>query len=335
MQIGVIGAGALGSLLAARLTRAGHEVQVVARGQQRDTIAAHGIEVRGGFGDDRVAVRVVDHLEAVELCLVCTKAHDAAAALESHAGELPSIPVVMMQNGIDATTIARNYLAKGQIFGGISLIAANFTEAGVVTVTNPQPTFIGRGSGPADQPSREIAALLNDAVPTTAIDEFEGALWTKLILNMINAIPAITGQPVQEAVTDPFLLKVLTASMREAARVGLAAKVSFAKLHQLDATLVTQLAQRPLWRAKQIPLRMARGMGPVPNLASTLQSIRRGRPTEIDYLNGAIVRTAEGIGMDAPINRALTALVHEVESGGPHLSSEQLRTALAARGVRL
>lgn len=334
MRIGVIGAGALGSLFAARLQLAGHQVQVITRGVQRDTIAAHGITVRGGYGEATARVEVVDRLSDVGLVLVCTKAHDTAEALSAYAPELAGVPVVMVQNGVEGVAIAERFLVRSNVFGMISLIAANFTEPGVVTVTNPQPSFIGRGHGPADLESIRFAQLLNAAVPTTAVDDFEGALWTKLVLNMINALPAVTGMPVQAVVADRRLRRLLTASMREAARVGLAAGIPFAKLHGLDETVIVRLARWPLWRSQRIPIEIARGMGPIPNLASTLQSIRRGRPTEIEFLNGAIVRTAEALGLDAPINRAITTLVHEVEATGVHLDAQQTLAAVRAHGAR-
>ncbi len=338
MRIGVIGAGALGSLFAARLALAGHEVQLVARGEQLRAIAANGIHLHGGFGEAHLAagdrsLSVGERLDGIELALICTKANDAAGALEAHRSELDTVPLAMVQNGIDGLGTAQAAVPNSELFGVISLIAANISAPGEVTVTNPQPSFVGRGTGPADVASRELARILNQAVPCEAIDDFEGALWTKLVLNMVNAPPAITGLSVQEVAAEPSLLAILTASMREAAQIGIASGVRFARLHELDPTLVTQLAEWPIERAAQIPLDMARGMGPVPNLASMLQSIRRGRLTEVEYLNGAVVRTAEAHGLDAPVNRALTAIVHEVETTGIFLSPEQLRDALQRRGV--
>jgi 2-dehydropantoate 2-reductase len=71
-------------------------------------------------------------------------------------------------------------------------------------------------------------------------------------------------------------------------------------------------------------------MGNVPNLGSTQQSVRRGQPTEIDFLNGAVVREASAAGIAAPVNAALTDLVHEVESTGVHLTTERVLTAVGA-----
>lgn len=334
MRIGVIGAGALGSLLAAKLQLAGHEVQVVTRGEQRDTIAAHGITLRGGFGDATVRVSVTEQFDAIDLCLVCVKVHDTAEALAAYSPFIGSAPTVFVQNGVDGFRLAQRWLAPDQIFGAISMVAANFTTLGTVTVTNTQPTFVGRGSGPADDASRQIAELLNSAIPTEAIDEFEGALWTKLVFNMVNALPAITGESVQAVVDNRVFSRVLAKSMREAAQVGVAAGVPFANIPGLDETVIRSIARWPLWRIRRLLREVGRGMGPVPNMASMLQSIRRGRLTEIEFLNGAIVRTAEQHDRDAPVNRALISIVHEVEQRGHHLNAKELRAALRDRGVR-
>lgn len=335
MRIGVIGTGALGGVFAALLTLAGHEVHVVARGEHKDQIRANGIHLRGGFGESIVRVSVVDTLENCELVLVCTKAHDTAQALRENADSLSSCAVIMVQNGLDGTRIARSLLPTADVFGALCLIAANFTTPGVVTVTNPSVTYVGRGSGPADAGSRRWASILNSAVPTSALDDFDGAVWTKLVVNMVNAVPAITGLSVQEVARNRFLSSVVAASMREAARVGVRAGVSFSKLHGITERHVRALTHQTLWRARSWVRSMARGMGEIPNLASTLQSIRRKRLTEIEHLNGAIVRTADSLGIDAPINRALTAIVHDVEASGEHLDARQLGRELKRRGVRL
>ncbi|MFM6973796.1 MAG: ketopantoate reductase family protein [Agromyces sp.] len=335
MRIGVIGAGALGGLLAARLQLAGHDVQVITRGTQRDTIAAHGITLRGGYGEATVRVSVVDSFDAIDLCLVCVKVHDTAEALSEYGPSIGAAPTVLVQNGIDGQRIAQQYLNPDQLFGAVCLVAANYTEDGLVTVTNPQQTLVGRGSGAADSESVRIASILNEAIPTQAVDGFTGVMWTKLIFNMQNALPAITGLSVQDVAKDRYLRTLLAAAMREAARIGIALHVPFGPLPGLDAHIIRTIARSPLWRTRRMVAASARQMGPHPNLASMLQSIRRGRHTEIEFLNGAVVRAAESIGLDAPLNRALTALVHDLEATGQHLTSRELRIALREHGVRV
>lgn len=325
----------MGGLLAARLQLAGHEVQLVARGTHGALIAKHGLELRGGFGNATVPLTVVEQLDSVDLALLCVKLQDSASALATHAGGIGPAPTVLVQNGIDGFRIARAFLATDQLFGAISLIAANYTADGLITVTNPSDILLGRGTGPADAESQRIASVLNDAVPTSAINEFEGAMWTKLVFNMVNAIPAITGMSVQEVGNNPWLVRLPAAAMREAAAIGRSAGIAFGRIHSIDAELIEAIATQSLRDTAAFVRTSAGDMGEVPNLASMLQSVRRGKPTEVDFLNGAVVRVAESIGQTAPINHALTSLVHRVERRRRHLGPWRLRATLAARGIWL
>ena len=163
--------------------------------------------------------------------------------------------------------------------------------------------------------------MLSDAVPVVAIDGFRGAQWTKLIVNMLNAVPAIVGESVQDVVADRRLRRVVAASMRETVRVGIARGIRFGSLQGLGDRRLRLFARLPLAIGQVLPWSMRVRMGDVPNLGSTQQSLRRGQPTEIDFLNGAVVREASAAGLDAPVSRALTALVHEVERRGEPLAS--------------
>lgn len=325
MRIAVIGAGALGGTFATLLTQAGHDVTVTARGAGLATIQADGIRLSGGFGDVHARPRALERLtERPELTLVCTKAQDAAAAIAANAELIDGSPVIVVQNGLDGVRTASELLPHSDCFGALVIIAANYTEPGQVRVTTAAPTYLGRGSGPIDAETRRWQAVLNETVPTVAIDNFVGAQWTKLIVNMLNALPAITGLSVQEVVGQRRLRLLMTASMREAVRVGIARRVRFGSLQSLGDRRLRAFAQLPLWAGQILPLRMRHRMGDVPNRGSTLQSITRGQLTEIDFLNGAVVREAYSAGMSAPVNALLTALVHEVEETGAFLTPAEV-----------
>jgi 2-dehydropantoate 2-reductase len=92
--------------------------------------------------------------------------------------------------------------------------------------------------------------------------------------------------------------------------------VRFESLQTVSANRLLVFARMPLGLAQTLPLRIVARMGSTPNPGSTLQSIRRGQRTEIDYLNGAVVRAAATLGLAAPVNAKLVALVHEVERSG-------------------
>lgn len=321
MRIAVIGAGALGATFAALLNRAGHDVEVTARGAQLKAIREHGIRVSGGFGEVTARVAASASLtERPDLLLLCTKAQDAEAALrqndEALGGALDGVPVIVVQNGLDGVATAKRVLPNSQCFGLLVIIAANYTTPGEVRITTAAPSYLGRGSGPADSETQRWQAVLAEAVPVIAQDNFVGAQWTKLIVNMLNGLPAITGLTVQEVVEHRELRRLMTASMREAVRVGMARGVRFGALQGLSDARLRFFARMPLALGQLLPLSMKRRMGSVPNLGSTQQSLRRGQLTEIDYLNGAVVREGQAAGIATPVNAAITALVHEVEQRG-------------------
>lgn len=330
MRIGIIGAGALGGTFAALLSRAGHEVEVTARGGGLAAIREYGIRLSGGYGEAQAHVAAGETLAVrPDLVLVCTKAQDAAAAIDANAPLVDGVPVVVVQNGLDGVATAERLLPRSHCVGLLSIIAANYTEPGVVRVTTPATSYLGRGDGEPDAESVRIARILSDAVPVVAIPGFRGAQWTKLVVNMVNAVPAIVGRSVQDVIDDRRLRRVVAASMRETVRVGIARGVRFGSLQGLGDRRLRLFARLPLAIGQVLPWLMRVRMGNVPNLGSTQQSVRRGQPTEIDFLNGAVVREAAAAGLDAPVSRAITALVHEVEAaGGTPLSDERVLAAV-------
>ena len=314
MRIAVIGAGALGGLFATLLARAGHEITVTAHQAARSIIEDNGIRITGGFGDAQCRVLVREFLtETPDLTLICTKAQDAAAAISENAGLLDGSPVIVVQNGLDGVSIAQELLAHSDCFGLLTLIAAHYIGPGRVRVTTAAASYLGRGSGQADAATQHWQAVLAAAFPTLAADNFVGAQWTKLVVNMLNALPAITGLSVQTVIGSAPLRRILTASMQETVQVGVARGVTFGALQSLTDRNLRVFGRLPMTLAQSLPLRMGAKMGPVANLGSTLQSIKRAHLTEIDHLNGAVVREAGLAGRPAPVNALLTILVHEVE----------------------
>ena len=320
MRIGVVGAGAVGGTMAALLDRVGHLVEVTARGQQLTAIRADGIALDGAWGQHRAHVTAAETLGQVpDLAVVCTKAQDAAAAIRENSHLLTGVPVVIVQNGLAGLNEAAALLPESDCVGALALFAASYLSPGRVTVTTAATTYIGAGEGEPPEAAVFAARVLDAAMPAVAIDNFTGSQWTKLIVNQINAMPAITGLSVQETLGERSLRRIVTAGMREAVRIGFARGIHYGSIQGLSQGILRFIASAPLWAAQFVPLLMKRRMGDVPNPGSTLQSIRRGQLTEIDYLNGAIVTEAARLGWEAPVNSALVGLVHEVERTGAFL----------------
>jgi 2-dehydropantoate 2-reductase len=322
MRIGVIGAGAVGGAIAALLARGGHEVEITARGENLRAIQAHGIRMTGGWGEFTAPVgagEVLAHSPA--LAIVATKAQDARAAILANATLLNGIPVVVVQNGLEGVVGTRALLPRSDIVGALAMYASSLVEPGRIAITTTGTTYVGGGD---ELPARYAVNILAAVMPTQLSGNFEGAQWTKLLVNQVNALPAITGLSVQEVIANPLLRRILTRSMRENVAIGLASGIRFAPLQGLSGTRLRLFLHAPLAFADALPKLMARRMGPTPNPGSTLQSIRRGGKTEVDYLNGAVVAAASRIGRTAPVNAAIVDLVHEVERTHEFLTPQQV-----------
>jgi 2-dehydropantoate 2-reductase len=181
-----------------------------------------------------------------------------------------------------------------------------------VSVTTAGSTYLGGDLLPTLYASRVLGAVM----PVTSTGNFEGAQWTKLIVNQVNALPAITGKSVQDVIADRRLRGVMTESMREAVLVGFARGVEFENLQGLSPRMLRLLVRLPPVVGQALPLLMRVRMGTTPNPGSTLQSIRRGQATEIDYLNGAVVDAGRELGVPTPVNERLVEMVHAVERSG-------------------
>jgi 2-dehydropantoate 2-reductase len=325
MKVAVIGAGAVGGLLAALLDRAGHDVEVTARGAHLAAVRADGIVLEGGYGSHVARVAAHETLEGdPDVVILATKAQDAAAALAANAAAIDGKPLLVVQNGLGGIRVAREAQPSSPLLGGLALFATSYLSPGRITVTAALPLVIGAAPGCPPEVRDRVVGLLRDALPVEVVDSLEGAQWTKLLVNHVNALPAITGLSVQQTVADPALRRVLAASLRETVRIANRLGIRFTGLQGIPGWILPWLGRGPLALAAALPRLLARRMGDVPNPGSTLQSLRRGQLTEIDFLNGAVVRVAAEHGLAAPVNAALVGLVHEVESTGVFLAPSEV-----------
>jgi len=321
MRIAVIGAGAVGGAIAALLAAGGHDVVVTARGEHLAAIQRDGIHLRGAWGTHDVTVSAVARLRApgkrasaapgFDLVFVTTKAQDAAAALGANRAGIGGAPVVVVQNGLGGIESARTAVPGSPVVGALAMFAASYHSPGRITITTAEPTFVG---GDDAETTALVVRVLGAVMPVKRVDDFAAAQWTKLVVNQVNALPAVTGLSVQEVIAHRGLRRVLTRSMLETVRVAKARDVRFVTLGGLSAPILAAFSRAPLWAAEALPRQIRRRMGTTPNPGSTLQSIRRDQPTEIDYLNGAVVAEGELAGVPTPINSLIVRLVHEVES---------------------
>jgi 2-dehydropantoate 2-reductase len=194
---------------------------------------------------------------------------------------------------------------------------------------SPGWLVVGRPFGANDARVEAAVRLLRLAVPTHMSANVHGAHWLKLIVNLNNALPALTDCTVHQVFADDYLRRLGVQLMREGLRVAARAGVRLESLPDVSVWLARLLGWLPLGLAAGLAAAKASRMQTAwPLLGSTLQSLRRRRPTEIDYLNGEVVRLGRQVGEPTPLNAAVVRLVHQVEQTGTFLTAEEIRRAV-------
>lgn len=328
-RIAVIGAGAVGSALGALLHRAGQSVVLIARPAHTAAIRQDGIRVDGDTGDFIAAVEATETLDfRPELALLTVKTQDVVAAVKANQAFLNDVPVVTFQNGIRSDELVASILPREQILSAVVLMHVTYLLPGKVTVVHQGELILGRPFGPRDSKLEDVAHILNQAVPTRVTDNIQGAHWLKLIVNLNNALPAITNFTMSQVYANISLRNLAVGLMREGLRVIGRANIRLESLPEVSVGLTRLLNRMPSGIAGRIAAAKVRRLTTVwPLWGSTLQSIQRGRPTEIDYLNGEIMELGKRYGEVTPLNTKMVELVHQVERTGQFLSVEEIRQA--------
>jgi len=292
MEIIVLGAGAIGSLYGAKLAPA-NDVTLVARAKHAAAINANGLRVEG-LESRTVPIRATTTLEKIgpkALILVTTKVSDTAAVLAPIAPLVrDDTTIVSLQNGLDSEKIARRALGpRGIVLRAITQFGAIFKAPGEIQ-------FMARGYTLLEKRERseQIAAVLNAAGLDCRISpDILHDVWRKLVINcVVNPITAILGCEVGEIANpqlDPLKELVIAECLAVAASQGVILAGDF-----------QQEISDFFWPSR--------------NIASMLQDLRRGRPTEIDYLNGAVVLLGAQNNIDCPVNAALAAIIKAMEA---------------------
>jgi 2-dehydropantoate 2-reductase len=327
-RIAVIGAGAVGSALGALLHRAGQNVVLIARPAHIAAIRQDGLRVDGDTGNFIAPVEATETLNFRPVALLTVKTQDVVAAVKANQAFLNDVPVVTFQNGIRSDELVASILPREQILSAVVLMHVTYLLPGKVTVVYQGKLILGRPFGPRDSKLEDVAHILNQAVPTRVTDNIQGAHWLKLIVNLNNALPAITNFTMSQVYANTSLRNLAIGLMREGLRVIDRANIRLESLPEVSVGLTRLINWMPSGIAGRIAAAKVRRLTTVwPLWGSTLQSIQRGRPTEIDYLNGEIMELGKRYGEITPLNTKMVELVHQVERTGQFLSVEEIRQA--------
>ncbi len=331
LKIAIIGAGAIGSAVGALLAHDGQDVTLIGRLAHVEAVHRQGgLQVDGYLGEFIVPIKAAERLDfRPDLVLLTVKTQDVVTAVRDNLNFLTGVPLVTLQNGVCSDELVAEILPHIQIISAVVIVGATYLTPGGVTILQPGALVVGRPFGPRDAQVDEIARVLNRTILTSVSDNIRGAHWLKLIINLNNPLPALTDWPMSRVAVDPYLGRLAVGLMREGLRATERAGIRLASLPRMPIGMIRFVAWLPVGLAARFFSNMARRIETRwPLLGSTLQSVRRGRPTEIDYLNGEVARLGEQVGMPTPLNVKVVELVHHVERTGQFFSVDALRYAM-------
>jgi 2-dehydropantoate 2-reductase len=343
VAIWVVGAGAIGCMVGARLAVTEDVVFIDGWEEQVNAINAGGLRV--DYPDGTVVARSRAFLladvgsvpEPPDVVLLSVKSNQTEATIRRLAGLLPmDACVVSVQNGMNEETIAAA-VGAGRTIGAMITGDSSLAAPGhAVTRMAKRRLMIGELDGSSTSRIRGLASRLSASLPTQWTDNITGQLWSKLVRNsMLNALGAVTGLETDVIARQPAARAVALGLGRECVLVAAALGIALDPA-LLEGPVAGYLAAQGSALATELDQMFEARYGSLPGVRSSmLQDVMKGRATEVDYLNGYIVRKGAETMVATPLNEAVSELVHDIEIGrrtpGPQSLLEPWAAALTAR----
>lgn len=303
MKIVIVGPGALGCLVSASFkARTREEVWLFDYSPERaKKIAGDGIKVEGIGGALNVKVNVTSEpkdIGVADLIIICVKSYsteDACKEIKDMVGADTS--VLTIQNGIGNVQILNDYFGADKVIAGITNHGATLIGTAHVRHAGKGDTIIGKSGGKLSGALRNVANLLSKAGFEAKVSkDIDSVVWSKLIINVgINALTAITRLNNGRLVEYEWARTLLRGAVGEAVKVVRRKRIKLAY-------------DDPIQKAESVCRATAT------NVSSMLQDILNRKRTEIDFINGAIVRQGKASGIPTPVNETLSSLVNLIEN---------------------
>lgn len=303
LKICVLGAGALGSAIGAALSESGAEVWLVSRSQAHvDAINTAGLTLLEPAGERTVHLRATttcDDIGPADLIIVVVKSFDTQAAVTGATAIIDERTTVLsLQNGLGHEEILAQAVGRQHVLAGKTYVGGVLLGPGrIISSVENKKTLVGELDGTRSDRVLAIAEAFNQAGLLTIVSiDIMSTMWDKLLVNVATgALSGITRLPYGELYAVPEVKEVALAAVAEAMAVAKAAGV---KLETVDP--------EHAW------VHAAEGLPPEFK-ASMLKSLEKNSRTEIDYINGAVVRWGARCGVPTPVNAALVGCIKGIE----------------------
>ncbi len=333
MKITIIGAGAIGGTTGAFLTQAGNDVTVV------DVIPEHvrlmnerGLHLTGVRGDRYYPVRAIlpDELSGpLETVILAVKTHFTDAAMRQYGPLLaPDGYVVSFQNGLNEEIIAR-HIGPERTVGAFIHFGADYIAPGLIQLGQEHDIFLGELNGEITSRLHELQNVLSAVMPTYLTPNIWGYLWGKLVYGTMSFVISCVDAPAPEVLANPLARQVARTAASETARVGAAQGYQLEPIGPFDPT---DFLPGPGWeeRANGSLDRVADEMAhSIKQHTGVWRDLRvKRRVTEVERHNEVAAR-GESLGLAMPLNRAIVALIREIERGERGMGWDNLETLAA------
>jgi 2-dehydropantoate 2-reductase len=333
-KVAVLGAGSIGCFVGGAWVSAGLPVTFIGRPRLSQDLDAHGLTLtdysgwRAHLGPGDVDYRCgPEALDEADIILVTVKSGDtaqAAAEIAQHGRD--GATVISLQNGVSNLEMLEKGL-RGRFEIARGIVAFNVVYLG-------EGRFHKAVAGNLWADSRDATQRLAERFPDGPAElrlsnDMLALAWGKLLINMNNAVNALSGRTLQQELRQRDYRRVFAACIREGLRLLDRADIEPAKVGPLALPLLARALESPDWLFNTIFPHMWK-IDPK-GRSSMSDDLAAGRKTEVDYLNGELIRLAERLQMDAPVSRAIVELVHKAEAGAPSLGPRELRRAALSR----
>jgi 2-dehydropantoate 2-reductase len=317
MKIAVFGAGSIGAYVGGSLLAAGGDVMLIGRARMRSRTSLEGLKLTDLYGRrvelPSVSIRYAEHPRAMSdagLILVTVKSADtpvAAAAILEHA---PADAVVLsLQNGIGNADVLRAALPGRCVLAGMVPFNVAPTPDGRLHRATSGEIMVEKT--PALEPWHKLFVRAN--LPLHQRDNFGAVQWGKLLINLNNSVNALSGLPIKAQLSQRDYRRCFAAMISETLVILRSAGVRPAKVAKVGPAMMALVLRLPDPLFRRVAAAMLR-IDPEAR-SSMWDDLQAGRRTEVDYINGAVLLLAASMGLDAPLNRRMVALIREAEAG--------------------
>ncbi|MBC5993219.1 ketopantoate reductase family protein [Pontibacter cellulosilyticus] len=291
MKIAIIGTGGVGGYFGAKLAKAGHEVIFLARGKHLQAMQTDGLTVKSIKDDFKIEkVTATDSIKSigpVDLVMVCVKAWQVKeAALELATIVTPDTLILPLQNGVLAAQELGEHLPARNVLGGLCRIISKIEAPGVINHFGVEPTIIfGELDNQLSARTQQLQQVFEQAdIQAKVATDIQAELWKKFIGICVSGLLAITrstyGQVLDLPQTRQLLVELLTEVYTLSQRIGI--------------NIETDFVARTILNFEALPPE---------STASLTRDVWEGKPSEIEYQNGTVVKLAEQYNVPVPVNR--------------------------------